>query len=228
MFGISIWDIIGYHMDICGYLDGYCQDIPSISIDLPPVSRAIHLLIQRYPSTYPEISICLSRDIHLLIQRYPSIFPELSIYLSRDIHKPIQSYPSTSGYPEISCWIFILFWLVLLAAACSCCDSSCIAFTQATTCRCLRSRPGDGAARQVGARRQGVTTPGPAAAARSNGTPRRPPRRPVCRRAAVAAAAAAASAASTADTRLPMRGGAEDSEGWDKGMGIGCNGMVKA
>jgi hypothetical protein len=53
MFWTSIWDIIGYHLDISGYLQGYCQDILSISIDLQPVSRAIHLFIQRYPSTYP-------------------------------------------------------------------------------------------------------------------------------------------------------------------------------
>jgi hypothetical protein len=105
---------------------------PELSISL---SRGIHPLIHRYPSTYPEISIYLSSAIHLLIQSspstYPVTYPELSIYLSRALHLPIQKYPA--GF-------LILFWLVtvLLAAACSCCESSCIAFTQATTGRCLQ------------------------------------------------------------------------------------------
>ena len=158
LFGILL-DIIWISLDIFMDTVKISQAYPLISSQYPELSiylsRDIHLLIQRYPSTYPEISICLSIYIHLLIQSDPFTYPELSIYLSKAIHLPIQRYPA--GY-------LIRFWLVLLAAACSCCDSSCIAFTQATTGRCLHSRPGDGAAGQVGARRRGVTTPGPAAA----------------------------------------------------------------
>ncbi len=102
LFGI-IRGSFRYLLDIFGYLLGYFQDILIISIDLPPVSRAIHLLIQSYPSVYPEISIYLSRAIHLFIQRYPCTYPELSIYLSRAIHLFIQRYPSF--YPKISIYL---------------------------------------------------------------------------------------------------------------------------
>ncbi len=149
MFRISICDIIGYHLNISEYL--LSQDIPSISIDLPSVSRAIHLFIQRYP-------IYLSRDIHLL-----------SIYISRDFHLHIQRSPST--YPEISIYLSLdLLPFILLDFLIWFCWSgwplraAAVLHLRKQTLAGGSWRPGDSAAGQVGARRRSVTTPEPVAA----------------------------------------------------------------
>jgi hypothetical protein len=86
------------------------------------------------------------------------------------------------------------------------------------------SRPGDGVAAQVGARRRSMPTPGPVVAtsrrrlrASSSGMPWLQP---------LVAAAVAASAASAATTRLPMEGRAE--MGREEVKEIGGNGLLKA
>jgi hypothetical protein len=123
---------ISIHQDMFWICSGYLLGIPldiiwmflDIIWDTFKISQAYPLISRMYP----ELSISLSRDIHLLIRRYPSTYLEISIYLSRDIHLPIQRYPAIC--PD---GLLIRSRLVLLAAACSCSN---IALTQATTGRC--------------------------------------------------------------------------------------------